>query len=57
MLNNYPVGVAQDILPNLDTKAQQLRTALGSPHALAREFIAAYEEKQGQRNAREAELM
>jgi hypothetical protein len=56
VLVNYPVGVAQDILPNLDTKAQQLRTALGSPHALAREFIAAYEEKQGQRSDREADL-
>jgi len=56
VLVNYPQGVARDILPNLDTKAQQLRTALGSPHALAREFIAAYEEKQGQRSDREADL-
>jgi hypothetical protein len=56
VLVNYPVGVANDILPKLETKAQQLRTALGSPHALAREFIAAYEEKQGQRTAREAVL-
>jgi hypothetical protein len=56
VLVNYPVGVAQDILPNLETKAQQLKAALGSPHALAREFIAAYEEKQGQGTVREADL-
>jgi hypothetical protein len=56
VLVNYPIGVAQDILPKLETKAQQLKAALGSPHALAREFIAAYEEKQGQRTAREADL-
>jgi hypothetical protein len=41
----------------LDTKAQQLRTALGSPHALVRAFITAYEEEQGDGNAREAELL
>jgi len=56
VLVNYPVGVTQDILPKLETKAQQLKVAIGSPHALAREFIAAYEEKQGQRTAREADL-
>lgn len=56
VLVNYPVGVAQDILPKLEIKAQQLKAALGSPHALAREFIAAYEEKQGQRSDREADL-
>ncbi|MCA2655990.1 hypothetical protein [Microcystis sp. M061S2] len=54
VLVNYPVGVTQDILPKLEIKAQQLKAALGSPHALAREFITYYEEKQEQRTARES---